>query len=196
MIENALRFLRLLPPAPVRPAPTGDRTPTPANPRGPFFRRGAPLRDRLCDQDEPGEPLRVEGAILCGPERTPCPGVELDVWQADHRGLYSNMTGLRRSSPRAFRFRARVEVNADGTFVLHTRVPGHYPLGPFTRARHIHLIVRAPGRPELTTQLYFEKDDRLGADPFVRPELVLRLAHAEDVDGRSGWSARCELVLE
>ena len=31
--------------------------------KGPFYRAGAPSRDRLCPEDQPGEPLTVSGRV-------------------------------------------------------------------------------------------------------------------------------------
>jgi protocatechuate 3,4-dioxygenase beta subunit len=49
-----------------------------------------------------------------------------------------------------------------------TVLPGRYPNGRSFRPRHIHYKVRAPGFPELTTQLYFEGDEFITTDPWAR----------------------------
>jgi protocatechuate 3,4-dioxygenase beta subunit len=62
--------------------------------RGPFYREGAPLRERFCPPDEPGEPLALSGVVTGLPSCGPLSGALLDVWQTDARGFYSNMLGL------------------------------------------------------------------------------------------------------
>jgi catechol 1,2-dioxygenase len=50
--------------------------------------------------------------------------------------------------------------------------------------------VSAPGHRPLTTQLYFDGDPYNKVDPFIRPELVMKLG---DEQGRK--AARFDFVL-
>ena len=72
-------------PPPASPSSVCPRRPTSS---GPSTRAGAPARAKLTDPGEAGEVLVVSGTVS-GPDcRTPLPGALLDVWQADHAGLY------------------------------------------------------------------------------------------------------------
>jgi protocatechuate 3,4-dioxygenase beta subunit len=51
--------------------------------------------------------------------------------------------------------------------------------------------VQAPGKPVLTTQLYFPDEPANGRDGLFRPELAMRVAHAED-----GYMAQFDVVLD
>lgn len=84
----------------------------------------------------------------------------LDFWQADVNGAYDN-TG--------FTFRGHQYTNAQGAFTLSTIVPGLYP----GRTRHIHVKVQAPGKPILTTQLYFPNEPRNNTDTIFDARLLM-----------------------
>lgn len=171
--------------------------PTADNIRGPFHREGAPFRDRLCPPDEPGEPLVLSGVVTGLPSCRPLSAALLDVWQTDARGFYSNMLGLGDpAKPRTFRLRGRLRTDAEGRYRIDTILPGHYPLWPLTRPRHIHLIVSHEGRPPLVTQVFFEGDKYLDWDPWVKDSLVLKLTEEpRRADGRTQYSARFDIVM-
>ena len=81
------------------------------------------------------------------------PGVTLDFWHADADGSYDNS---------GYRYRGVVTTDAEGRYRLETNLPPPYS----GRPRHIHVKVRRPGGPVLTTQLYFPGESR-GADPAL-----------------------------
>ncbi len=145
----------------------GRCEPTPVAPRGPFYRRNAPFRSRIAGPGQAGTPLIVSGRVLGEPNCDPIPGALLDVWQTNHRGIYSRISGLGRSW-----LRGRLHAAEDGSYQLETIIPGRYPLGPFARPRHIHFIITAPGWKNLVTQLFFEGDPKLQTDPYVKPPLI------------------------
>lgn len=171
--------------------------PTAANVKGPAYRRGAPFRTRLCEPDEPGEPLVVEGTVTAAGSCAPLQAALLDIWQTNARGIYSNLLGLaRREDPRGYRLRGRLRPDSGGHYRFDSVLPGHYPLWIFTRPRHVHFMVTCPGHRALVTQLYFVGDPYLRRDPWVKESLVVEL-QPEAVDpGRPGWKARFDLVLE
>lgn len=175
----------------VRCSPTSD------NVRGPFYRPGAPFRDRLCPIEEPGEPLLVHGVVTGLPSCRPVPAAVLDVWQTNARGFYSNMSGLRnRANPKTFHLRGRIRTDADGQYRLYSIVPGHYPLWPFTRPRHVHVIVTHEQYPPFVTQIFFEGDKYLRWDPWAKDSLVVKLVtHERLSDGRTQQAARFDIVL-
>jgi protocatechuate 3,4-dioxygenase beta subunit len=99
----------------------------------------------------------------------PVAGAVVDFWQADDRGEYDN-TG--------YRLRGHQTTDADGRYRLETIMPGRYP----GRTPHIHVNVQGPGRPVLTTQLYFPGEPGNERDSIFRPELVVRFQ--EPASGR------------
>ncbi|MCC7535402.1 MAG: dioxygenase [Deltaproteobacteria bacterium] len=143
---------------------------TEANIEGPFFRPGAPHRTSLVGPATSGVPLLLSGRVLSGACRA-VGRARLEFWQADHRGAY-DLEG--------FQFRARVLAGHDGSWSLRTILPGRYLNGSQYRPSHVHVKVHVPGRPTLTTQLYFAGDPYLESDPWARRSLVLQLS---DVPG-------------
>jgi protocatechuate 3,4-dioxygenase beta subunit len=91
----------------------------------------------------------------------------IDAWQADDGGRYDN---------RGFRLRGHLFTDESGRFTLRTIVPGAYE----GRTRHIHVKVQAPGRPVLTTQLYFPDEPLNRTDGLYRRELTMRVNQADD----------------
>jgi protocatechuate 3,4-dioxygenase beta subunit len=124
----------------------------------------------------PGTTLVVEGRVL----RTDCQpvaGALLDFWQADDAGTYDNA---------GYRLRGHQVADDSGRYRLETILPGVYP----GRARHIHVRVQAPGRPPLTTQLYFPGEAGNERDRIFDRALLVKIA-----DGAGGTVATFDFVL-
>ncbi|MEU2179670.1 carbohydrate-binding protein [Streptomyces thermolilacinus] len=150
----------------LEPTPTCDDgdDPTPPQMEGPYFKPHSPRRTSLLEAGTPGVRLTVSGYVF-GRGCQPLSGVLLDFWQADNNGAYDN-TG--------FRFRGHQFTDARGAFQLTTIVPGLYP----GRTRHIHVKAQAPGRPVLTTQLYFPNEPRNATDALFDPRLLMTVRDA------------------
>ena len=133
---------------------------------GPFFKPSSPERADLRDGGPPGRPLDVTGFVVSRSCR-PVGHALIDVWQADDAGRYDN---------RGFVLRGHLFTDDAGRFTLRTIVPGGYD----GRTRHIHAKVQAPGKPVLTTQLYFPDQPLNRSDGLFRRELVMRLDQADD----------------
>ncbi|MFF0556218.1 carbohydrate-binding protein [Streptomyces sp. NPDC020472] len=138
--------------------------PTPEQMEGPYFKPNSPLRSSLLEAGTTGVRLTVSGYVF-GLACRPISGVLLDFWQADVNGAYDN-TG--------FRFRGHQFTDATGAFKLTTIVPGLYP----GRTRHLHVKLQAPGRPVLTTQLYFPGEPRNNTDSIFDPRLLMTVRDA------------------
>ena len=172
--------------------------PTADTVRGPFYRRGAPWRTRLCPIDEPGEPLSISGTIIVLPDCRPVTDAVVDVWQTNTRGLYSNLFGLaRRSNARAFNLRGRLRSDDAGRYQFDSIVPGRYPLfWPLTRPRHIHVMVTHPECERLITQIYFEGDNYNRWDPWWLTSTTIRLEHDREVaSGRTTSTGYFDIAL-
>jgi len=137
--------------------------PTADNIEGPFYKPGAPSRATLVGDRDRGERLVLTGSVL-GTTCKPLANTTLDIWHADARGDYDND---------GWGLRGTLVTDARGRFTIRTLVPGRYLNGKRYRPSHIHVKVRAPGRDELTTQLYFENDPYLDGDPFVVSSLIM-----------------------
>ncbi|MEU3459291.1 carbohydrate-binding protein [Streptomyces sp. NPDC006733] len=152
----------------------GDATTIP-NIEGPYFKPNSPLRTNLAG-NLPGTPLTVSGYVF-GRDCRPVSGALLDFWQADDNGGY-DMNG--------FTLRGHQFSTAQGAFGLTTIVPGLYP----GRTRHIHVKVQAPGKPILTTQLYFPNEPRNSTDAYYDTRLQMTVRQVG-----SGEQASFDFVL-
>jgi len=65
----------------------GARKPTPWNEIGPFYKRLAPDTAQLRVPNDPGLPLTVGGQVY-GTRGNVLAGATIEIWQADHHGLY------------------------------------------------------------------------------------------------------------
>ncbi len=142
-------------------APTCNGVATPSQTEGPFFKPNSPERTSLRESGLSGTPLTVTGYVLS----TTCQPIAhalLDFWQADNNGNYDNA---------GFRLRGHQYTDKQGRYSLDTIVPGEYP----GRTRHIHVKVEVPGRPVLTTQLYFPGEARNDSDGIFSPELLMHV---------------------
>ena len=148
-----------LPPTP--PCDDPDE-PTPAQTEGPYFTPDSPRRSSLRESGLPGTALVLTGRVL----NTRCQPVGralLDWWHCDNAGEYDN---------KGFHFRGHQYTDAQGNFRLETIVPGIYP----GRTRHIHVKVQAPGKPILTTQLYFPGEAGNQGDGIFKPALLMAVS--------------------
>jgi catechol 1,2-dioxygenase len=151
-----------------QPAVTPQCGETPDNPLGPFYKAGAPFRNKLASKVQ----LIVSGAVIgkSGGSCTPLKGAVVDVWHSDQAKPSANydMSG--------WKYRGRIRTAANGSYSFQTILPGRYEdpeLG--FRPRHIHLRVSVGGHRTLVTQLYFKGDPRLGPDPFDEKPLIIGL---------------------
>jgi protocatechuate 3,4-dioxygenase beta subunit len=146
----------------LRPTPAcGEHAVTRPQTPGPYFKPRSPLRTSLLEPGLPGARIVVEGTVLTA-DCTPVPRALLDFWQADAQGDYDNV---------GFRLRGHQFTDDAGRYRLETLVPGIYP----GRTRHLHVNVQAPGRPVLTTQLYFPGEPANQSDGLFDRDLAMRI---------------------
>ena len=143
-----------------------DDDPTPSQTEGPFFTPRSPKRTSLLEAGVNGTKLTVTGLVVTRGCR-PVAGALVDFWQADDVGEYDNA---------GYRLRGHQFTDAQGRYRLDTVVPGLYP----GRTRHIHVKVQAPGKPILTTQLYFPDEPRNARDGIFHRALVMKMAASKD----------------
>jgi catechol 1,2-dioxygenase len=150
---------------------------------GPRYKPGVPLRPdgNLLDRPpEPGaQPFELSGRVYDVATGEPVPGAELDVWQADHSGLYDDGCHLR----------GIVVADEAGRYRITSVLPADYPshwddtittlyalIGRGTlRAAHVHMNVSLDSRHLLTTQVFRSDSPSLDEDlviGIVKPELI------------------------
>lgn len=127
-------------------------TPTEADDEGPYYKEGAPLKQKLEPDGAEGNRLIVQGMVYGVTDNgcVPLPGAIVDVWQAGPDGQYDFSDN--------FLYRGKVQADQNGHYSFETIVPPQYE----DRPAHIHLKASADKTNLLTTQLYFEGDSRIG----------------------------------
>lgn len=118
---------------------------------GPFFRKGAPDKSVLRVPGDAGFPLKITGRVQ-NTKGQVVEGAKIDVWHADHHGLYDT---------RGYRYRAKLTPGEKGDYSIDTVMPGHYADRP---AQHVHYMITAPGHKTLVTQAYFATDPYFEGD--------------------------------
>ena len=151
-------------------AARAERDRTPSQTEGPYYPVDKPsdldwnlLRIDGRDGMAGGEPLGLTGRVL-GIDGRPLRGAAVEIWQADHRGNYNHPRAPGRNAfDRAFQGYGETRTDAEGRYRFLTIVPVPYA----TRPPHIHVKVKAPGREELTTQLYIRDHPENGRDGLL-----------------------------
>ena len=151
---------------------------------GPFFVKDAPLQSDLCSAASEAERLTVSGRVLDG-DCKPLAGAVIEIWQADVKGEYSQVSRDRKDDPRCL-LRATLKTGADGRYAFRTVQPGEYP----GRPSHIHYRVSMNGYRTLVTQLYFNPERGVDATR------VAKLTRGPAVDGKlPNYQAVFDIVL-
>jgi protocatechuate 3,4-dioxygenase, beta subunit len=123
----------------------------------------------LADENEPGERLRVQGTVYAPDGVTPAPGVLLYLYHTNHAGLYAQRGGETGNGRRHGYLRGWLLSDEKGNYEVRSILPGHYPGGAI--ARHIHMTVKEPGRPEYwIDNILFEGDPRISAKERAAPD--------------------------
>jgi len=155
---------------------------------GPYYLAGSPNTAMVAAVDEPGTRLFLSGTVLSNDCLTPVPNAMIEVWQANNAAVYD-------TSP-AFKLRGTMYSDANGLYAFESIVPGAYLNGAQYRPKHIHFKVTKPGFPELVTQLYFEGDPYIAADPWAsQPDAELRIIPLVAIDD-DALEGRFDIVLD
>lgn len=135
---------------------------TPWNEIGPFYKKGAPNTAQLRRPGDQGLPLMVAGKVF-DTRGDVLSGAKVEIWQANHQGLY-DIEG--------YAYRTTLVADREGKYDFGSLMPGHYP---GRVCQHIHYLVSAPEHKPLITQLYFATDPVFDGDPehnFTRDPLI------------------------
>ena len=163
-----------LPPTPE--CKDGDE-PTAAQTEGPFYKPKSPPRADLREPGLGGRPVVLAGLVLTRSCK-PVARALVDLWHADDKGDYDN---------KGFRCRGHVLTDETGRYSFRTIMPALYP----GRTRHYHVKVAIPGRPLLTTQLYFPNEPANARDGLFQRALLMRVGESS-----GELSARFSFVLD
>ncbi|WP_433504555.1 catechol 1,2-dioxygenase [Pseudonocardia halophobica] len=174
---------------------------------GPYYLPGqqrlGPVATLPMRPDEKGEALVLSGQVRDLDGR-PLAGAEVDFWQADADGYYS---GFAPHLPDG-NLRGVIVTDDEGRFAITTikpapyRIPTDGPTGAMIaaagwhpwRPAHLHLMVRADGHRQITTQLYFAGGEWLDSDVASATKDELVLDPRQQSDG--SWTTVYDFVLE
>jgi protocatechuate 3,4-dioxygenase beta subunit len=161
--------------------------PTTTDILGPYYRANAPFRSDLVAPGDPGTIFHYSGAVIDS-NCNPVPNAIVDVWQANADAEYDN-------SSADFAYRGKYQTGADGKYRFRAVKPGWYLNGAQYRPAHIHFRVTCPGYTELITQLYFEGDPYIAADPWASdPSAQQRIVPIGIINGEE--EALFDIVLQ
>ena len=138
LIISPLLVLALLTPLPfpstADPVQAAEYACQPTRPdgQGPFYRAGAPVRNKV------GKGYLLHGTVKSARDCRVLPGAKIEIWMNGPAGKYGND------------WWATLYSNKWGNYAFESHVP--VPYG--SRPPHIHMIVNAPGYEELITQHY------------------------------------------
>lgn len=117
---------------------------------GPYPSHGDYFRSDVTD-GKPGLPLALTIAVVNAASGcTPVAGADVEIWQCDHQGVYSEYG---QGQGQSF-LRGVQTTNAQGQVTFNTVYPGWYQ----GRATHIHVEVTIGGRSVKVTQVAFPED--------------------------------------
>ena len=167
------------------------KKPTPWNEIGPFYKRLAPNHAQMRSPGDPGLPVNVSGRVF-NTRGDVVAGAHLEIWQADHLGLY-DLDG--------YRYRAGLAADAAGKYAFDSVMPGHYP---GRVCQHIHYLVTAAGHKPLITQLYFATDPvfegdvarNYSRDPLIMSRELVRAVTLEGDPKNIEAKVNFEVVME
>ena len=166
------------------------------NPEGPFYIPGAPFKNRLAPESQPGERLRISGRVMAADSCQPLAGAVVDVWHANAAGYYYGLEAARPLKPEEYLLRGRIKTGTDGSYSFETILPGNYRVSEtWMRPRHIHYIVSHPSHGRLTTQLYFEGDPNNAKDPMVKPSLIIPLRSIKGEGAAAAHEGKFDIAL-
>lgn len=146
---------------------------------GPYYRAGAPDRYDLTFSGLTGNVIKLKGKVFEEDCTTPLENVLVEVWHCDTAGDYDNTSSN-------FLHRGTRKTNALGEYAFKTILPGKYKNGALYRPSHIHFKISHPDADDLVSQIYFQNDPHIEADPWASSENAERRIlpiTLEDING-------------
>lgn len=143
---------------------------TPTQVQGPFYPDKLPLdtdNDLLIINDRitpsVGQITHLSGTVK-DQKGNPVRGAMVEIWQCDGNGIYHHRRGGDRTKlDTNFQSFGRFRTNLKGEYYFRTIKPVSYP----GRAPHVHFMVYAGGKKQLTTQMYVSGHPLNGRDGLL-----------------------------
>ena len=134
---------------------------TPSAIQGPFYLPSLVKKD--ITGGKPGLPFILALQIVRASDCAKLVGAEVDLWQADAKGVYSGYAS--QGTAGQDWLRGTQITNGKGIVAFQTIYPGLYP----GRTAHFHIKVRPQPGSELTAQLYFTDTVTMLVHQFIAP---------------------------
>lgn len=176
--------------------------PTPDQILGPFYPVQKPVdggADLTRLKGRPGQALGpviyVSGRVL-NLRGEPCPGVNLEIWQANGAGRYTHPHD-RNPAPLDPNFDgyANVTTDAEGRYRYRTVKPGAYPVvADYWRPPHIHYDITGKVN-RLITQMYFSDEPLNRKDPLLQQSWAKGSLIAKVLPPTAGEEPDAKLVV-
>lgn len=168
------------------PMPTPDQILGPFYPVQKPFDGGNDLTRLEGKGQAQGETILVTGQVL-SLRGEPCPGVNLEIWQANGAGRYTHPHD-RNPAPLDPNFTgyANVVTDNEGRYRFRTIKPGAYPVvAEYWRPPHIHFDVTGKVN-RLITQMYFPNEPLNQKDPLLQQSWAKDSLIAQVLDPAAG----------
>ena len=151
---------------------------------GPYYFEGAPFRNVIAHEDEPGQRLYISGKVHQNNCQDAISGSMIELWQANDAGCYGIVEDCDTGNPEDdyFNLRGKFFSDEDGTYMFESILPGYYG----SRPRHIHIKITTPSNEVLISQLYFEGDIQCENDPWCQEADGRIIALDQTENGLSG----------
>jgi protocatechuate 3,4-dioxygenase beta subunit len=116
--------------------------------------------------NEPGEPMVIEGTIYKNDGKTPAPNVILYVYHTDAKGYYSNIPGQKEIVHG--HLRGWMKTGADGKYKFTSIRPAPYP--ERNNPAHVHPLIKEEGLTVYWIDEYLFDDDPLVTEAVRKRE--------------------------
>ena len=114
---------------------------------------------QIAPDDEPGEPLVVEGRVFQYDGITPAPDVIIYLYHTNAEGIYPKRGDETGNGRRHGYIRSWLKTDQQGRYRFHTIRPGTYPSR--SEPAHIHITLQPPGKEEFWIPAYHFAGDPL-----------------------------------
>lgn len=115
--------------------------------------------DTLPGFDRPGPKIEISGTVYKRDGVTPAAGVVLYVYHTDQQGIYPKDRNSKGPGSRHGYIRGWIKTDTTGRYRFYTLVPASYPNS--NNPKHIHVIVKEPGKTEYWIDDFYFADDPL-----------------------------------